>query len=152
MPESSFKPKGSTSGWSKRASVSAGASSADGFDLGPSWFWPEMQPQLAALVRDSFMSRSPCVSLGNRNIRKCPREEDTAENVLAETSVKQIVLGPANVTLTIAKADGSEDAVVAGQVIAGVPPTLLAEISFSYFRSPYGLLDSSALHRLHLND
>lgn len=29
---------------------SSGASSSDGFDLGPSWLWPEMQPQLAALV------------------------------------------------------------------------------------------------------
>jgi len=33
--------------------LSAGPSgnpSSDGFDLGPSWFWPEMQPDLAALV------------------------------------------------------------------------------------------------------
>ncbi|MBX9659858.1 MAG: NAD(P)/FAD-dependent oxidoreductase [Nitrospiraceae bacterium] len=27
-----------------------GHSSNDGFDLGPSWFWPEMQRGLAALV------------------------------------------------------------------------------------------------------
>ncbi|HEX6118476.1 MAG TPA: FAD-dependent oxidoreductase [Dongiaceae bacterium] len=26
--------------------------SHDGFDLGPSWFWPDMQPELDALVRD----------------------------------------------------------------------------------------------------
>lgn len=28
----------------------SGAPSPNGFDLGPSWFWPEMQPHLAALV------------------------------------------------------------------------------------------------------
>lgn len=27
-----------------------GNPSGDGFDLGPSWFWPEMQPELAALI------------------------------------------------------------------------------------------------------
>jgi monoamine oxidase len=30
----------------------SGAPSSDGFDLGPSWFWPEMQPHLAALVNE----------------------------------------------------------------------------------------------------
>lgn len=30
----------------------AGNPCADGFDLGPSWFWPDMQPQLAALVAE----------------------------------------------------------------------------------------------------
>src|SRR3546814_14962717 len=29
-----------------------GEPSDDGFDLGPSWFWPDMQPGLAALVRE----------------------------------------------------------------------------------------------------
>lgn len=28
----------------------AGSLSSDGFDLGPSWFWPDVQPELAALV------------------------------------------------------------------------------------------------------
>ena len=29
-----------------------GRPSEDGFDLGPSWFWPHVQPQLAALVQE----------------------------------------------------------------------------------------------------
>jgi len=29
-----------------------GAPSDDGFDLGPSWIWPRMQPALAALVHE----------------------------------------------------------------------------------------------------
>ncbi len=28
-----------------------GLASDDGFDLGPSWFWPEMQPALGGYVR-----------------------------------------------------------------------------------------------------
>lgn len=34
----------------------SGAPSSDGFDLGPSWFWPEMQPDLAALVDELGLS------------------------------------------------------------------------------------------------
>jgi monoamine oxidase len=34
----------------------SGAPSSDGFDLGPSWFWPEMQPHLAALVDELGLS------------------------------------------------------------------------------------------------
>lgn len=29
-----------------------GTPSSDGFDLGPSWFWPEMQPDLTVLIED----------------------------------------------------------------------------------------------------
>jgi monoamine oxidase len=34
----------------------SGAVSDDGFDLGPSWFWPGMQPELAALVAELGLS------------------------------------------------------------------------------------------------
>ncbi|RIA47179.1 monoamine oxidase [Hephaestia caeni] len=33
-----------------------GALSTDGFDLGPSWIWPDMQPELGALIRDLGLS------------------------------------------------------------------------------------------------
>lgn len=35
------------------------AQTDDGFDLGPSWFWPGMQPRLAALVRDLNLATFP---------------------------------------------------------------------------------------------
>lgn len=37
----------------------SGAPSPDGFDLGPSWFWPEMQPRLAALVDELGLAVFP---------------------------------------------------------------------------------------------
>jgi monoamine oxidase len=36
----------------------AGQAGVDGFDLGPSWFWPEMQPALGALVRELGLAAS----------------------------------------------------------------------------------------------
>src|SRR3546814_5946368 len=30
----------------------AGEAAADGFDLGPSWFWPAMQPRMAVLIEE----------------------------------------------------------------------------------------------------
>ena len=53
-----------------------------------------------------------------------------ADGVLINTSVKQIVLATKKITLTITQADGSEDMVVVDQVIAAIPPRLLAKISF----------------------
>lgn len=54
-----------------------------------------------------------------------------SESVLTGIRVKQLSLGPADVTLTTADADGSENSLVADQVIAAVPPRLLAQVSFS---------------------
>ena len=34
----------------------SGAVSDDGFDLGPSWFWPGMQPRMAAFVEELGLS------------------------------------------------------------------------------------------------
>ncbi len=137
------------------------AVSEDGFDLGPSWFWPEMQPQMAALVRElglaTFSQHNDGDVLFERMSRETPwryrathQEPQTMRlvggsgtlvtalakqlpraSVSSATCVKQMVLGAANVTLTIAKAEGSEDTLVAEQVIAALPPRLLAKISFS---------------------
>lgn len=35
----------------------AGLPSSDGFDLGPSWFWPETQPRLTALIEELGVDR-----------------------------------------------------------------------------------------------
>ena len=42
-----------------------GAASADGFDLGPSWFWPGMQPAMRELVTDLGLSSFPQYSEGD---------------------------------------------------------------------------------------
>lgn len=137
------------------------AVSDDGFDLGPSWFWPEEEPQLTALVRELGLATFPQHNDGDVIFERMSREtpwryrathqeaqsmrlaggtgrlvkallkQIPRTSVLIETSVKQIVLGPANVTLSLAKTDGSEHALVAEQVLAALPPRLLAKISFS---------------------
>lgn len=149
-----------------RQSVGGRILTEDGFDLGPSWFWPEMQPQLMALVRDLGLETFPQHNDGDVLIERMSRERPwryrathqepqtlrfvggtetlvkvlarqiPRENVLIETFVKHMTCGPANVMLTIAKADGSEDSIIAEQVIAAVPPRLLAQISFSPIVGP----------------
>ncbi len=138
-----------------------GAPSEDGFDLGPSWFWPAMQPELSSLVRELGLTTFPQHDHGDVIFERMSRETPwryrathqepqsmrlaggtgtlvsalakrlPPECILTGTSVKHIALGATNVSLTLAKPDGSEDSILAGQVIAAVPPRLLANISFS---------------------
>ena len=37
----------------------AGRVSADGFDLGPSWFWPDLHPAMAAMVAELGLKAFP---------------------------------------------------------------------------------------------
>ena len=55
----------------------AGLPAEDGFDLGPSWFWPQMQPDIAALVATlgltSFSQHSAGDVIFERMSREGPR-------------------------------------------------------------------------------
>jgi monoamine oxidase len=55
----------------------AGRWSADGFDLGPSWFWPDMHPRMAGIVRDLKLQAFPQYSGGDvvieRSLLEAPR-------------------------------------------------------------------------------
>jgi hypothetical protein len=42
-----------------------GAPSDDGFDLGPSWIWPRVQPALAALIRELGLETFGQTSVGD---------------------------------------------------------------------------------------
>lgn len=46
----------------------------DGFDLGPSWFWPQMQPAMADLVRKLDLSCFPQASDGDVLFERMSRE------------------------------------------------------------------------------
>lgn len=137
------------------------ALSDDGFDLGPSWFWPQMQPQMAALVQELGLPTFPQHNTGDVIFERMSRETPwryhavqqdpqsmrlvggtgtviaalgkhiPRQSILVGTCVKQMALGAAEITLTIANAGGAEDTLVADQVIAALPPRLLAKISFS---------------------
>lgn len=54
--------------------ASAGAASEDGFDLGPSWFWPRMQPAMAALVAELGLATFPQHSTGDVVFQRMSRE------------------------------------------------------------------------------
>lgn len=134
--------------------------SDDGFDLGPSWFWPMVQPELATLVQKLGLATIPQHNKGDVLFERMSRETPSRyrpiqheqqsmrivggtgalitalakqiprASVLIETSVKQMELQEKKVTLTIEHSDGSQGSHIVDQVIAAVPPRLLANVSF----------------------
>ncbi|MGE3958584.1 MAG: flavin monoamine oxidase family protein [Vicinamibacterales bacterium] len=52
----------------------SGDAAADGFDLGPSWFWPRMQPSMAALVEELRLASFPQHSEGDLVFHRMSRE------------------------------------------------------------------------------
>jgi len=138
-----------------------GALSSDGFDLGPSWFWPHVQPQLASLVHALGLETFPQHDAGDVLVERMSRETPwryrathqepqsmrivggtlalaTAvatqlppESVVTGTRVTHLTLTDTHVALSTTRTDGSTDSLVADQVIAAVPPRLLAEVAFA---------------------
>ncbi len=134
----------------------SGHSSTDGFDLGPSWFWPEMQRGLAALVDELKLTTFPQHSDGDVVIEKMSREEPrryqgmpqapqsmriaggtgayitalsatlSPEALRLGMRVSHATLNNSEVLLTIVGPDGAEHEVAAERVIFALPPRLLA--------------------------
>ncbi len=51
-----------------------GKPSADGFDLGPSWYWPRMQPAIADLIAELGLAAFPQASDGDVLVERMSRE------------------------------------------------------------------------------
>ncbi|MEP7384449.1 MAG: FAD-dependent oxidoreductase, partial [Gemmatimonadota bacterium] len=62
----------------------AGRSADDGFDLGPSWFWPQMQPAMADLVAELALSAFPQASEGDVLFERMSREGPQRYRALAQ--------------------------------------------------------------------
>ena len=135
----------------------AGEPDEDGFDLGPSWFWPAMQPAIGDLVAglglESFgqesdgdvvferMSREPAhrYSAARREPHAMRLVGGTAALIRAiaaglpadilhtRTQVTALAWREDGVALSLRRADGSEDSVRAAQVIAALPPRLMEQ-------------------------
>jgi monoamine oxidase len=133
----------------------AGQPSEHGFDLGPSWYWPQMQPVLAALVAELGLSAFGQNSEGDVVFERMSREppqrfrpiaqdpqsyrlvggtaalvralagELPRENIQLSSPVTAMALNNEGVALTIRRADGAEETLAAGQVIVAMPPRLL---------------------------
>lgn len=132
-----------------------GQPSDDGFDLGPSWYWPRLQPAMGELIAELGLSAFSQNSEGDVVFERMSREGRHRYRGLAQEQqsmrlaggtaalVRALVLGlPSSslrfdncvtsmalegdgVTLTTACADGTTGTVIAKHVIAAIPPRLL---------------------------
>ncbi|QCO05855.1 flavin monoamine oxidase family protein [Azospirillum argentinense] len=133
----------------------AGEPDTDGFDLGPSWFWPEMQPAIGALVAElglpSFaqhgegdvvferMSREPPHRLpgldqeprslrlagGSAALIRALAAAIPPDRLRTGARVTALRLREDGVELSLRLADGRDETMRAGQVVAALPPRLL---------------------------
>ncbi|CAA9340231.1 MAG: hypothetical protein AVDCRST_MAG68-2972 [uncultured Gemmatimonadetes bacterium] len=132
-----------------------GRPAGDGFDLGPSWYWPGAQPALAALVAElgleAFGQHGDGDVVFERMSRETPQRyrpvaqdpqtfrlaggtaalvhalarDLPRDRLLLSTRATGLALGGDGVELAIRRADGAEEKLVAEQVIAAIPPRLL---------------------------
>jgi monoamine oxidase len=73
----------------------AGEGSDDGFDLGPSWFWPVMQPAMAALVRDLGLAAFPQYSDGDMIFQGAPPEAPRRYRAMSQEPQSMRLVGGA---------------------------------------------------------
>ena len=129
----------------------------DGFDLGPSWFWPDRQRAIGALVRDLGLASFPQHAEGDVLFERMSREaphrlsglgQDQQSLRLAGGSgaliaalvrglrperlrfaarVTAMRLAEGAVELTVQGAEQGHETITAKHVIAALPPRLLAE-------------------------
>lgn len=134
-----------------------GAPSGEGFDLGPSWFWPAMQPEFAHLVADLGLRPFPQAVAGDFLFERHRDEPAQRGNGAAfdqgsmriaggtgaliralvqglpsdclhlAAPVTRLRLVEDGVVLTVAPPGGPETQWQAARVIAALPPRLLAE-------------------------
>ncbi|WP_064681711.1 flavin monoamine oxidase family protein [Rhizobium bangladeshense] len=133
----------------------AGLPAEDGFDLGPSWYWPQMQPAMASLVGELGLPAFAQTSEGDVVFERMSREkpqryrpvameqqsmrlaggtaalvqalgrELASERIRLGSRVTAMALNDAGVRLTLTSGDGSVDVLQADHVIAALPPRLL---------------------------
>jgi monoamine oxidase len=150
----------------------AGAPADDGFDLGPSWFWPHVQPAIADLIAELQLPVFGQYSEGDVVFERMSREgpqryhggndealsfrlvggtgalvaalaRDLAPgSVRCDARVIGMRLDDAGVELTVSDRDGGTSVLSARHVLAALPPRLLAD---SVAFTP--ALDDGALRR-----
>ncbi|RWD52265.1 MAG: amine oxidase [Mesorhizobium sp.] len=132
-----------------------GQPSDDGFDLGPSWFWPGMQPAIGELVRDLALPFFPQNSDGDvvfqrmsreapqryRGLQQEPQSMRLAggtgaiisalasclpkASILLEARVTRVALSGPQVEVRFVDASGAERSEMTARVIFALPPRLL---------------------------
>lgn len=132
-----------------------GLSSDDGFDLGPSWYWPMMQSAMASLVTElnltAFAQNGDGDVVFERMSREAPRrfspqEQDStsmrlaggtaaivrallarlpADRILLANTVTAMNLEESAIRLTVQGEQGHPEQIEAHHVIVALPPRLL---------------------------
>ena len=139
-------------------SVDAGSYPAtDGFDVGPSWFWPDMQPEMDELVQTLGLTAFPQHDEGDVLVERyalegarrfrAMRQEPSSMRLAGGTGtlvtalsaglpsfrlslavkVTHMTIAGQNIALVATGQDSTEQTVEAAQVILAVPPRLSAE-------------------------
>ncbi|WP_286208810.1 FAD-dependent oxidoreductase [Azospirillum sp. A1-3] len=133
----------------------AGEPADDGFDLGPSWFWPDMQPAIGALVAELGLASFGQHSKGDVVFERMSRERphrlpglgqdpqslrltggsaalirtlaDSLPPDRVRTGAQAVALRllQDGVEVSLRHRDGREETVRAAQVVAALPPRLL---------------------------
>jgi monoamine oxidase len=129
--------------------------SDDGFDLGPSWFWPGMQPAMAELAEELRLSSFPQNSDGDVIYQRMPHEAPQryrgmrqepqsmrlaggtgaviralaadlpALSIRLNARVVRIALDGQNLEVSFVDENGSEQMIRTSHVIVALPPRLL---------------------------
>ncbi|NLS00434.1 NAD(P)-binding protein [Rhizobium sp. P38BS-XIX] len=132
-----------------------GHPSEDGFDLGPSWFWPTMQPAMAELVDELSLQSFAQNSVGDVVFERMSRERPQrfspamenqqsmriaggtaaairalagklpADRIFLRTKVIAMTLMDKGVELNVEAGDTGIRTLTAARVIAALPPRLL---------------------------
>jgi len=133
-----------------------GGNEHDRFDLGPSWFWPQYQPQLADLIRNLGLDSMPQFEQGDSVLQRSAQQPPTrspshsgnpvsmrlvggmatltdALAVQVDTSKIQLQCAVTNirtddeqVAITYSDRDGSQQTMMVEHVLLALPPRLAA--------------------------
>lgn len=133
-----------------------GQPSEDGFDLGPSWFWPDMQPKLARRVAELGLRTMMQHTAGDMLYESGPHQAPERVRQLADQNSARIVggmgalvralekglhlqslslsaevtmltLGRDAVQMTVARQGNPPETLLARHVISTLPPRLMAQ-------------------------
>jgi monoamine oxidase len=135
--------------------AASGEASADGFDLGPSWFWPAIQPALVRLVGELKLAGFPQHSEGDVVFQRTSREpaqrfagmrqepqsmrftggtgalvtalasELPVSRIQCDARVTHVTLDTRAITLDVIDDAGRKRSIVATHVVCALPPRLL---------------------------
>lgn len=133
----------------------SGRSAADGFDLGPSWFWPTAQPAMLALIGELGLSAFPQqadgdavfersssapvrrvssdgfdgsmrIAGGTNSLVRALSAALPSDNLHMNAEVTSLALAEDGVLLTVSRPGAAAETVKAQRVISALPPRLFA--------------------------